>query len=88
MPIQGERNMKMNAKSKIQEMEMKSSPRLVNGFNLSGKVTEVVNGVKLTAESRVNSGGSGKGFTTLWYVDGKRISKANAESLIGEMSGN
>lgn len=77
----------MNVKSKMQEMEMKSSPRLFNGLNLSRNVTEVINGVKFTAESRVNRGGSGKGFTTIWYVDGKRTSKANTEALIGELSG-
>lgn len=73
----------MSIKSKIQEIEMKSQPVFCNGMLLPRKFSEVVNGKKVTADSKKNNGRSGKGFTTLWYVDGTRTSKANLEELIG-----
>jgi len=75
----------MSIKSKIQEIEMKSQPVFCNGMLLPRKFSEVVNGKKITADSKMNRGRSGKGFTTLWYVDGARVPKAKLEGLIGDI---
>lgn len=74
----------MDIKSKLLELEMKSAPVRSNGFLLTRKSTIVISGSRVTAESRTNSGSSGKGFTTLWYVNGRRVAKAN---LISEIEG-
>lgn len=82
-PRQSRRNVKMDIKSKIQEIEAMSRPIFVNGYLIPRKFSETVNGKKILADSKMNRGRSGKGFTTLWYVDGVRVSKANLIACIG-----
>ena len=75
--------MKMNdITQKLQSLEMKSSPKYIGGRLIPSKACDTVNGKKVEAKSQTNRGLSGKGFTTLWYVNGLRVAKAKLESVI------
>jgi hypothetical protein len=69
----------MNAE--FQQMDMQAQTALIRqGFG--GKVEKEINGRRVRCETRWNRGRSGKGFTTLWYVDGKRCAVANLQSAV------
>jgi hypothetical protein len=63
-------------------LETSSVPVFRNGFMVPVSKSEIINGHKVEAKSKLTTGRAGKGFTTLWFVDGERVTKANLESVI------
>lgn len=62
----------MTLQEYIGHIEFSSYPRV---GRFSGSYSGRWNGQLIEAKSKFNSGRSGKGFTTLFYVDGKRIAR-------------
>lgn len=62
----------MDLQEYIGHIEFNSYPR--RGC-FSGKYSGRWNGLLIEAKSKFNSGRSGKGFTTLFYVEGKRVAR-------------
>lgn len=68
--------------SQLTDLECSSCPQFRNGFMVPVTKSATINGHKVEVKSKLNSGRAGKGFTTLWFVDGARVTKANLESTI------
>ena len=58
---------------------------LLNKMDLHGHAGKsckaTIKGHKVQQKTRYNSGNSGKMFTSTWYIDGQRVSKAKAFEL-------
>ncbi len=63
-------------------LEYASVPKQVGAYLVPNQASHVINGKTVLAKSKMNKGRSGKGFTTIWYVDGNRVSKADLEKSI------
>lgn len=69
-------------KTVLWDMEVKSQPRL--GYP-SKTISKVINGHEVKVSSKWNRGRSGKLFTSLFYVDGKRVARVKViEELLKE----
>lgn len=70
---------KNHAAEYVSHIEFKSYP--TNG-RFGGKYTGHWNGNKIEAKSTINAGRSGKGFTTTFYFNGRRIARAKLVELM------
>lgn len=67
-------------KASLNDMDMKAQTM---AFRVGvGIVKSAINGRNVECKTRLNHGTSGKAYTTIWYVDGKRTARANIESAL------
>jgi hypothetical protein len=67
-------------KTNLDEMDSKAQTM---AFRIGvGIVKADISGRKIECKTRLNRGTSGKAYTTIWYIDGKRSARAKIEAVL------
>lgn len=66
------------------QLEAESFPRYINGFTIPNSAKQETEfGVIEARSTMLPPASRGKGYKTLWYQDGKKITKARAKEILG-----